>query len=117
MSTIPQGAKQPTDRQVKKNEAGESEDILFPYGEGPDGKPVEYVIPADAFDDVEILELLEDEKHLSVVRQILGREQWGEWKDRHRGPGGRVSSEAIEPFLKALFEAAGQGNSSASSTS
>lgn len=119
MSTIPQGVKMPADRQAKKNEANpdNTEDIVFAYGEDGDGQPFEYVIPADAFDDVEIVELLEDEKNISVLRQILGKEQWDLWKDRSRGATGRVSSATAMSFLQAMFAAVGQGNSSASSTS
>lgn len=113
MSTVPANAKKPSDRQAKKNEAepDEAVDIEFEW----DGDT--YVIPADAFDDVEILELLEDEKNLSVVRQILGAEQWSAWKDRNRGASGRVSAGPLAAFLEALFSAAGQGNSPASPTS
>lgn len=113
MSTIPATAKKPSDRQAKKNEAApdEAQDIDFEWGGHT------YTIPAEAFDDVEILELLEDEKNLSVVRQILGPVQWGEWKDRNRTATGRVPAEPLVEFLEALFGAAGQGNSPASPTS
>ena len=112
MTTVPATAKKPSDRQAKKNEAApdEAQDIAFEWG------GYTYTIPAEAFDDVEILELLEDEKHLLVVRQILGS-QWGEWKDRNRNASGRVPAEPLVEFLEALFAAVGQGNSPASPTS
>ena len=113
MSTIPATAKKPSDRQAKKNEAApdEAQDIDFEWGGHT------YTIPADAFDDVEILELLEDEKNLSVVRRILGGDQWTLWKDRNRNDAGRVPAEPLAEFLEALFAAVGQGNSPASPTS
>lgn len=113
MSTVPATAKKPADRQAKKNEAkpDEAQSIDFEWGGHT------YTVPAEAFDDVEILELLEDEKNLSVVRQILGSDQWSEWKDRNRNAAGRVPAEPLGEFLGALFEAVGQGNSPASPTS
>ena len=112
MSTIPATAKKPSDRQAKKNEAApdEAQDIAFEWG------GYTYTIPAEAFDDVEILELLEEEKNLLVVRRILGT-QWAEWKDRNRTASGRVPAEPLTEFLEALFAAVGQGNSIASPTS
>jgi hypothetical protein len=107
------GAKAPADHQAKKNEAdpGNPDDIVFEY-EGHT-----YVIEAGAFDDIEIAELLEEGKNILVIRQILGADQWQAWKDRARGENGRTKASDAEPFLRALFGAAGQGNSDSSSGS
>lgn len=112
-TTIPKNAKKPADHQAQKNEAQPhmAGDITFEY----DGN--EYTVAAAAGDDVELLELLEDDKTVTVVRQVLGKEQWDQWKDRYRGDNGRVSTDAVEPFLTALFDALKAGNSSASPVS
>ena len=113
MSTIPATAKKPSDRQAKKNEAApdEAQDIDFEWGGHT------YTVPAEAFDDTEVVELYEDGKVISAVRQILGGEQWSDWKDRNRNTSGRVPAALLEEFLAALFASAGQGNSPASHTS
>lgn len=66
----------------------------------------EYTLPTSAMDDVEILELLEDEKYLSVVRRVLGREQWDRFKDSERLDDGRVPAASLESFIKAVMGAA-----------
>lgn len=112
-TTIPEGVKQPSDHRPAKNEANPAaaRDIAFEH----DGH--HWTIPAAAFEDIEVLELLEDENYVSVVRKILGRQQWDAWKNAHRDDEGRVSVTHAEPFITALFEAADQGNSPASPTS
>ena len=102
----------PDRHQAEKNEANpeQATDITFTHNGH------EYSIPADAMDDVEIVEMLEDEKTVTVVRQILGKEQWDAWKDRNRGPSGRISAAVAEKFLTEMFEAMKAGNFSASSS-
>jgi hypothetical protein len=66
----------------------------------------EYNVSSSALDDVEILELLEDEKYISVVRRILGKEQWETFKDSVREADGRVPSASLEGFLKVVMKVA-----------
>jgi hypothetical protein len=115
MPQIPPGAKMPTDRQPRKNEANpdEAKDVPVAFGDH------EYVIPAAAFDDIEIVEQLEDENHILAVRQILGKDQWNRWKANERNPEtGRVPATRAKEFLEVLFESLGAlGNSHASPSS
>lgn len=105
MPDVPTTAKKPSDRKPRKTaqkaEASLDDDIVFDF-EGHD-----YVIPKGASEDVEILELLEDDQTITLVRQILGRQQWAAWKDRYRRDDGRVDPSKIEPFLTAMFDAIG----------
>lgn len=68
-----------------------------------------YTVPAEAFDDIEVLEFLEDEAFIKAARQLLGPEQWAQWKDANR-EGGRVSSSKAEEMLTSLFAATEAGN-------
>lgn len=65
---------------------------------------VSYTLRKDAIEDLEVLELIEDEKHLSAVRKILGVEQWDRYKDAHRDESGRVRPDTFEGFLNGLFQ-------------
>ncbi|MET0490358.1 MAG: hypothetical protein ABW143_09000 [Acidimicrobiales bacterium] len=75
-----------------------------------------YIITRDAFDDVELFELIEDGKEISAARKVLG-DGWQRFKDAARTPEGRVPGEAAEEFLQAMYDSVGLGNSPASSGS
>lgn len=109
MPDVPAGAKRPADHKPAKAEA-RSEPIEVDF-EGE-----HYVIDRENADNLELFELVEDEKYLSAIRGFLGAEQWSKWKDAHRDDQGRVRSASFEPFLDAVMVAIG-GNSSASPTS
>lgn len=103
MATAPKGAKAPQDHKAAKAEA-EGSDISFEWGDRT------WVVPREAFDNVELFEAIEDEKYLTAVRGYLGRTQWDEFKDSVRDDAGRVPTEEFEGFLNTLMEALGQGN-------
>jgi hypothetical protein len=102
MPKIPEGAKKPTDRAAKAEAKGEDITLTF---EG-----AKYVIPRDRADNVELFELIEDDKAFSAARAFLGVEQWQAFKDSIRLPDGRVPGEPTERFLNALMVAIGGGS-------
>ena len=79
--------------------------FVFTHGD------VSYSIPRDALEDLELLEMIEDEKILSAVRRILGDEQWGRYKDQNRTESGRVDPSDLEAFLNGLFSRLNAGKS------
>lgn len=99
--------KKPQDHKAKAEAQGA--DLSFDF----DGTT--YVIPRDRADNIELFELIEDEKNFSAARAFLGPEQWRQFKDSVRTPDGRVPGEPTERFLNTLMEAL--GNSQASPTS
>lgn len=74
---------------------------------------VEYVIRRQDADDLEIFELVEEDKAILATRAFLGDAQWERFKDSQRNEAGRVPLTAFNDFLDALMGAIG-GNSSAS---
>lgn len=115
MPEIPEGVKLPSDRQPRKNEAkpDEAQAVPFTFGDH------DYVIPPEAFDDIEVVEQLEDENYVLALRQILGKAQWNRYKANERNEQtGRVSADRSKEFLEVLFRELGAlGNSPASPTS
>src|SRR5699024_12722560 len=95
MATAPKGAKAPQDHKAAKAEA-ENKDITFEWNER------DWIVPREAFDNVELFEAIEDEKYLTAVRGYLGRTQWSEFKDSVRDDAGRVPTEQFESFLNTL---------------
>lgn len=105
MAAIPEGAKKPKDHKAAQAEA------TLP--EGPiefDFREQHYVIDPGFRDDVEILEDIEDENMVRVVRRILGDKVWDQWKEANRGDNGRISVQIAKDFISELFEELGQGN-------
>lgn len=103
---VPKTAKKPQDH--AKAEA-EGEDIRFDF----DG--VEYVIPRETADNVELFELIEDGKNFAVARTFVGIKQWSAFKDSVRLPDGRVPGEPVDRFLGTIMEALGNLKASSSS--
>ena len=68
-------------------------------------KGVEYTVRQDTFDDVELLEMLEDERYISLVRRIVGPKKWAEFKDSARTESGRVPAKELEAFLELVMGA------------
>lgn len=70
---------------------------------------VAYLLDADAVDDLEVLELLENEKLMTALRRIMGDKQWERFKESQRDPDtGRVSPDKFEAFLDGLFARLGE---------
>lgn len=92
---------------ARKNEAvpEEATPITFEY----DGET--YEIAADATDNLELYEAIEDDKMLTATRGFLGQEQYNKFKDAHRNENGIVSVTSFENFLQALMTAVESKNS------
>lgn len=71
-----------------------------------------YTIPAEAINDLEVMENLEDEKYISVARQVLGRQQWARFKELHRGENGRIKATELDSMLEAIWGAGDPTNES-----
>jgi hypothetical protein len=103
--SVPATVKQPED-----HKAPEPKDVVVRW----DGN--EYTVPSYAFGDYRTFRLLSKvEKNPAVIPDILdrllGEDQHEALIDASEDNEGRVPTEKIGEFLKALFEAAGQGNS------
>lgn len=65
-----------------------------------------YTIPTTKEWDLDVIEAVEDEKIIAVVRGILGADQWATFKSKPR------KVEDLNTFFNAISKAAGlQGNS------
>lgn len=100
---MPATAKRPADHLPAKSEA-EGRDVEFEFR----GEP--YAITRDRADDLELFELIEDEKYVSAIRGFLGPDQWAHFKEVAQRDEGRVSMAVFQEFLDAAMEAMG-GNS------
>lgn len=70
-----------------------TEDLKFTY----DGR--EYTIPRDVLNDVQVIEALQDDKMVALVRALIGPLQWKIFNIQRR------SMEDLTEFSTALFEA------------
>src|SRR5690625_7841180 len=102
MATAPKGAKAPQDDKAAKAEA-ENKDITFEWNER------DWIVPREAFDNVELFEAIEDEKYLTAVRGYLGRTQWSEFKDSVREDAGRVPTDLYVRLLISQIDELGPG--------
>lgn len=101
---IPAGAKKPTDRQAKV------EDAPMEYAVTVNG--VDFTVPAEALDDFELLDDLNALEQggsatrlPAILRRFLGDDQYRSAMDSCRDPKtGRVSVEAGANFVSALME-------------
>ncbi|MGC5376496.1 hypothetical protein ACPXAO_23605, partial [Salmonella enterica] len=66
---------------------------------------VEYTLSPNVLDDVEILEAMEDERYITAVRSIVGRERWNDFKESVRTDDGRVPASELETFLEKVMAA------------
>ena len=105
---VPSTAKKPADHAAKAE--AKNEDLRFDF------EDVEYVIPRENADNIELYEFIEDGKNFTVAKMFLGAVQWAAFKERIRLPDGRVPSEPTERFLQALMGVLGE-KPSASPTS
>jgi hypothetical protein len=83
-----------------KDEAGEKQ-IVVEY----DGD--KYTITRENADNLDLYELVEEDKYILALRGYLGTDQWTKWKDSVRDDAGRVSMSKFEGFLNAVMEAVG----------
>lgn len=97
------GATVPEDHQPAKSDVRKLADTPVEWA----GK--EYLIEAEAMDDMELLEDLSDGNFISALRSMLGPQQWADYKEEHRDPDtGRVkvsdagASEFLDHCLKEL---------------
>lgn len=98
------GAKAPADRKAEtapekkvRNVRQLGDEVSLEWNEDT------YVIERDAIDDVEFVLELEQGKNLSAIVRLLGDEQWGTFKARHR-ENGRVPYSEAELFLSELVD-------------
>jgi hypothetical protein len=112
---IPPNAKKPQDHKKSKAQLeAEAASISVEYAGDT------YTFERDAFDDVDLLELISDMMDNSVklpqvMRTILGPDQWAKFKNTNRNVKGRVPLEHLRDLFGLIDEAAGK--SSASPTS
>lgn len=66
-------------------------------------KGEKYRVSRTAMDDLELVEMLEDEKYISAVRKILGPKQWAAFKEAARADDGRIPMVELEGLLKAVM--------------
>lgn len=68
---------------------------------------VTYEVPADALDDVELVEYIEDEKYITAIRNLIGPDQWARFKDSARNEHGKVPVETFQLFIEKVFDQLG----------
>ena len=68
---------------------------------------VTYTVPRNAMDDLEVLEALEEDKFITVIRKTIGDAQWKTFKDTSRTADGRLplTESGFEEFLDAMMKA------------
>lgn len=72
----------------------------------------EYTVRQDALDDVEMLEAVEDERYVTVIRKVVGKDQWTKFKESVRTADGRVPTKPFEEFLSIVMESVGPTDAS-----
>lgn len=112
-STIPAGAKQPSDHQPAKEDVeGPKDTTVYWPPQAEDGAAsYEYTIEAEALDDAELLEYFTDENFIGALRIMLGPKQWLAYKDRARLENGRVTASGAAEFLNHVLAEVKRGNS------
>lgn len=65
----------------------------------------DYLIDPKRMDDLHFLEAYEDEKWVTVLRIMLGREQWAQFYVNHGDADGRVTGEKFTKIIDDLAEA------------
>lgn len=106
-------AKKARDRERREQHARRSDAKGLPVSLTIPFDGIDYTVTRAAASDVELYELLEDDKYVSALRGFLGAEQWNRFKDTHRDTDGRVPMDDLERFLQKLMDrvGAGSGNS------
>lgn len=98
--------KKPQDHKKPAKSLAENPDIAVTV------RDVEWTIEAEALNDWELLEDLNDPSGgsaPSAMRRFLGPEQYDKAKDLVRDPhSGRVPADAMSEFIGELFEAVGE---------
>lgn len=68
-------------------------------------------VTADDFDDIEILELMEEGKFATGVKRIFGEKKYEEIKEKLRDPEtGKVKSTAVSEWFEKVAEKVGAKN-------
>lgn len=73
----------------------------------------DYIIDADAFDDLLLLDDIASvddgqvQRMPSIIRRIIGDEQWREFVERHKGENGRLPTEHALKLFEQLNTASG----------
>lgn len=113
-SNVPANVKAPQDHKP----ASVKEDVDGPQDVAIEWNGHEYLIPGEAFDDVEFLDAMvsaeQEEDDLAAfraARALLGNDIWNEYRKNERGENGRVKTTGFMEFFGAVMEAAGRKNS------
>jgi len=112
---IPEGAKKPQDHKKPAAQIEAEElDLVVEYNE------VKYTLKREVLDDVDLFELIADmvENPIllpRVIKQILGTDQWDEFKNSNRNEAGRVTLNHLNNFFAKIDVS--MGKSVASPTS
>lgn len=112
-SSIPEGAKKPSDHQPAKEDVTGPQDTTVwwpPVSEDGDVSH-EYLIEGEALDDAELLEFFTDENFVGALRIMLGPKQWRDYKDVSRLKSGRVTASGAAEFLNHILAEVKRGNS------
>lgn len=92
-------AKTPQDHKVKDD--AKSKDATIDY------RGAKYTVTADAIDNLELFEDVEDGRYMSALKGFLGAKQWADFKDSIRNAEGRVPMSDAEDFISLVMEAVG----------
>lgn len=67
----------------------------------------QYTVPGNALDDIEVMEALEDEKYITVIKKTIGADQWAKFKAASRTSDGRIplTDSGFEEFIDTLMKA------------
>lgn len=113
MSTIPDGAKKPSDRKKKAKTSGQAEaqGVAVEFSH----RGVDYIIERAVIEDVELLELATEldenaspQELIPFIKRLLGPAQWQRFKDASRDEHGRVPQSALGELFDAASESAGK---------
>ncbi len=102
-TTVPAGAKKPSDRQTAKDDVA-SETRVFNW------RGTDYTVDTDRIDDLEFLERMEQGRFPSGLLMMLGEDQYATFKAQVKEAEGRVSIATTETFLEEYMEFAKRGN-------
>lgn len=68
-------------------------------------------LTADDFDDIEILEMMENGKFSTGIKSLFGEKKYGEIKEKLRDPEtGKVKASAVSEWFEKVAEAVGAKN-------
>lgn len=91
--------RQPEDHKPKKDKRPPVEEPKRVVLDGHD-----YLIDPARMDDLRFLEAYEDEKWVTVLRMMLGPEQWAQFYANHSDENGRVTGAKFSEIINELAE-------------